>query len=187
MGVSMFSEVLGKAGYWLIGLCALFAAALQFPDMLGGVGGVGPAAITRGPDGTSGRDEPSARRPAGSIVELKAGHNGHFQTEADVNGRSIDVMVDTGASMVALTWEDAERAGIFVRDADFKGTASTANGKARYAPVVIDRIAIGDVIVRNVHGAVMERGKLTTTLLGMSFLGKLDRAEMRAGRLILEN
>lgn len=183
----MLSEVLGKAGFWLIGLCSLFVAAMQFPEAMKALDGLTAPHVATSPSEQRGQGEQAPERPAGSVVELKAGRNGHFFVEADVNGRSIDVMVDTGASMVALTYEDAERAGIYVRDGDFKGSASTANGRARYAPVVIDRISIGDVSVRNVHGAVMERGKLSTTLLGMSFLGKLDRAEMRNGRLILEN
>lgn len=180
----MLLEVLGKAGIWLVGLCMLFAAALQMPEAMTAIGIATEAAA---PATTPGDAGSTATRPAGAMVELKAGRNGHFFTAADLNGRSIDVMVDTGASMVALTAEDAERAGIFVRDQDFTQRASTANGTARYAPVVIDRISIGDVSVRNVQAAVMERGKLTTTLLGMSFLGKLDRAELRSGKLILEN
>lgn len=178
----MFSEVLGKAGFWLIGFCSLFAAALNFPETWRAIETRSTEVAAR-----PSRSEPERARPAGSVVELQAGRNGHFFTEADVNGRTIDVMVDTGASMVALTYEDAERAGIYVRENEFTGRASTANGSARFAPVVIGALSIGDVKVRGVEAAVMERGKLQTTLLGMSFLGKLERAEMRAGRLILEN
>jgi aspartyl protease family protein len=88
--------------------------------------------------------------------------------------------------LVAFTSEDAERAGIFVRQADYTQRVNTANGIARIAPVTVDRISIGDITVRNVQAAVSEPGKLQTTLLGMSFLGRLSRAEMRQGRLILE-
>lgn len=118
-------------------------------------------------------------------VELKASANGHFHTSADINGRPVEVMVDTGASIVALTFEDAERAGIFVRDSDFTHRVSTANGIARVAPVMLDRVTIGDIMVRDVKAAVTERGKLSQTLLGMSFLGKLSKAEMSRGVLLL--
>lgn len=130
--------------------------------------------------------QPSARAGGGATVELKVGSNGHFVTDADVNGRSISVMVDTGASMVALTYEDARAIGIAPRDRDFTHRVSTANGVAKVAPVVLDRIQIGDVMVRNVNAAVVEDGKLATTLLGNSFLSKLSRYEMRSGRLVLE-
>lgn len=130
----------------------------------------------------TGEGEPS---PAGT-VELRAGRNGHFDTEAQINGRSVQVMVDTGASLVALTWEDAQAAGIYVSDADFKGQVRTANGTAFVAPVMIDKLSIGDITVLGVRGVVSRPGALSTTLLGMSFLGRLTRAEMRKGTLILE-
>ena len=88
--------------------------------------------------------------------------------------------------MVALTYEDAERAGIYVRPSDFTHTVNTANGVARVAPVTIDSVAIGHITVRNVRGAVSEPGKLSGTLLGMTFLGRLSRADLRKGTLILE-
>ena len=122
----------------------------------------------------------------GSVVEIEAGGNGHFNTEADVNGRAIDVMIDTGATMVALSYEDAEHAGILLNDNDFTQSVSTANGIARVAPVTIDRISIGDITVRNVPAAVTERGRLKTSLLGMSFLRRLSRFDMRSGRLVMQ-
>ena len=112
--------------------------------------------------------------------------DGHFHADAEINGRSVQVLVDTGATMVALTYEDAERAGIYVKDSDFTQRVSTANGVGRVAPVMVDRISIGDVTVRNVRGAVVERGMLASTLLGMTFLGRLSRAEMRSGILVIE-
>ena len=119
-------------------------------------------------------------------VELKAQSNGHFFAEAEINGRPVTVMVDTGASMVALTYDDARRAGVTPRDSEFTQQANTANGIAKFASIEIDRISIGGVQVRNVRAAVMEEGKLDTTLLGMSFLNKLGRVDMRSGRLVLE-
>ena len=94
-------------------------------------------------------------------------------------------MVDTGASIVALSFEDARAIGLYVRDSDFTHRVSTANGFARIAPVTIDRISVGDIMVRDVSGAVMEPGKLGTTLLGMSFLSRLQRVDIRSGMLVL--
>jgi aspartyl protease family protein len=129
-------------------------------------------------------DESGANENDGGVT-LRAGEYGHFETAADVNGRSIDVMVDTGASLVALTYEDAERAGIFLRTADFTHSVSTANGTAKIAPVRISSISIGGITVRNIEGAVSQPGKLHKTLLGMSFLGRLSRVDMRAKTLVL--
>jgi aspartyl protease family protein len=134
-------------------------------------------------DGQAGRD--SVPASAGRTVELKAGAYGHFHARAEINGQPISVMVDTGASIVALSFEDARAIGIYVRDSDFTHRVSTANGFARIAPITIDRITVGDIMVRDVSGAVMEAGKLGTTLLGMSFLSRLQRVDIRSGMLVL--
>lgn len=149
---------------------------------------------TDGSDDEPRRDKPAAdadeapppRAPGGRTVELKAGPHGHFYSRIRVNGRDVDAMVDTGASVVALTFEDAASAGIHVRDPEFTHRVSTANGVARVAIVTLDSVAIDDITVRNVRAAVAERGKLSKTLLGMSFLGQLTRTEMSRGVLVLE-
>ncbi len=119
-------------------------------------------------------------------VQIRARSNGHYETTAHINGRPIEVMVDTGASAVALTFEDANAAGIFPRPSDFTHKVNTANGVARVAPVTLDSVSIADITVRNVRAVVAESGRLNTTLLGMSFLGKLGRAEMSRGVLTLQ-
>jgi aspartyl protease family protein len=117
--------------------------------------------------------------------ELRAQQDGHYYARAEINGRLVDVMVDTGASMVALTYEDAQSAGLSLKPSDFTGRVSTANGTAAVAPVTLDRVSIGRVLVRNVRAAVCERGKLEKTLLGMSFLSQLERVDINQGRLTL--
>jgi aspartyl protease family protein len=119
-------------------------------------------------------------------VRIEASGHGHYVTRAEINGRPIDVLVDTGASIVALTYDDARRAGVLVRDSDYTQRVSTANGQARVAPVTLDRVSIGDITVRNVPAAVSEPDSLATTLLGMSFLGRLQRVDMRPGVLVLQ-
>ena len=131
---------------------------------------------------------PPAAKPVNrdSVVEIEAERNGHFNTEADINGRSIPVMIDTGATMVVLSYEDAERAGLMLTDKDFTRSVSTANGVARVAPVTLDRVSIGNITVRDVPAAVAESGRLGTSLLGMTFLSRLSRFDMRSGRLVLQ-
>lgn len=126
-----------------------------------------------------------ARIASGASVELRASRNGHFHTETEINGRAIPVMVDTGATLVALSYEDAERAGIFLTPQDFTGSVNTANGRAKVAPVMLGRVAIGDIAIRDVPALVSEPGRLNTSLLGMSFLGRLSSFEMRSGVLLL--
>ena len=190
---STLGHAVGTAASWLfMSLC--IAGSVIYFDELRAVGrwafGVptpddrAAAAAAVADAASSGRA--SASSSLGSAVELRADRMGHFVTSAEINGRSIDVMVDTGASIVAFTWEDAERAGIYVRPADFTHRVQTANGDGRIALVTVDQISIGGITVRDVRAAVSERGKLNTTLLGMTFLSRLSRAEMRRGTLVLE-
>ncbi len=118
-------------------------------------------------------------------VTLTASRNGHFFARAYINGRPIAVMVDTGATKIALTYEDAERLGLRPHGSDFTLTTRTANGIARAAPVTLDDVRIGDVEVSDLRGSIAERGKLHITLLGMEFIRKLERFELRGRELIL--
>jgi aspartyl protease family protein len=193
---STLGAAAGIVGSWIFAAACLVCSLVYF-DELRAVGrwafGVPDpdriAAVSR-----SQAEEPAAApvssspvsSSSGSTVELRADRHGHFTANAQINGSSIDVMVDTGASIVALTWEDAERVGIFVRPSDFTHRVNTANGLARVAPVMIDQISIGGITVRDVRGTVSEPGKLNGTLLGMTFLGRLSRAELRRGTLLLE-
>lgn len=127
------------------------------------------------------------RTSGGTTVELKAGAQGHYFAAVEINGRLVDVMVDTGATMVALTHEDARRAGLRLRAADYTQSVQTANGEARYAPVMLDKVSIGNITVRDVAAAVAEPGRLHMTLLGMSFLGRLQRVDMRPGQMTLKD
>lgn len=128
---------------------------------------------------------PPARSSSGRKVEIKAGAHGHYYANVDINGRALDVLVDTGASMVALSYEDARRLNLFMRQSDFTMAVQTANGEARFAPVVLDKVSIGHITVRHVQAAVAEPGKLGKTLLGMSFLSRLERVDMRPGVMLL--
>ena len=133
--------------------------------------------------------QPTASPAAASLANgrevLDAHADGHYYARAEINGRPLNVMVDTGASMVALTYEDAERAGLRLRPSDFTARVGTANGIAAVAPVTLDRVTIGRITVRNVEAAVTERGRMDKTLLGMSFLSRLDRVDISSGRLLL--
>ncbi len=124
---------------------------------------------------------------SGSTVELRADQSGHYRTRASINGRHVPVMVDTGATVVVLTHDDARRAGIFLKPSDYKIPVSTANGTTHVAPVDLDSISIGDITVRNVRAAVAQHGQLAVTLLGMTFLSRLERVDMRSGMMLLKH
>ncbi|MBX9926023.1 MAG: TIGR02281 family clan AA aspartic protease [Hyphomicrobiaceae bacterium] len=133
--------------------------------------------------------EPEPDKPArrGTLVELRADRSGHYQAEIEINGRRVDALVDTGATLVALTYEDAQRLGIYLRDGDFTMVTNTANGTARAAPITLDRVEIGPIQIRNVQASVSEPGRMRTNLLGMSFLSRVTKFESGAGRLVIHD
>ena len=136
---------------------------------------------------TPARPSPQREEPLFShSAQLSRGRDGHFRASASINGRTIPVLVDTGATLVALSYEDALAAGVSVGASDFRYVSNTANGQARFARVTLDSVRIGNVSVQNVDAAVSQPGKLGTTLLGMSFLGQLRSVEMKGGLLVLE-
>lgn len=110
---------------------------------------------------------------------------GQFQTAIEIGGQRLPAMVDTGASYVALSYEDADRIGIRPLPADFKYAVSTANGRAFVAKVELPSVRLGSIEVRDVTALVSSRGQLGQTLLGMSFLSRLSSVKMDHGRLLL--
>lgn len=178
-------SLLGEAVSWLVAAALLAGGIIFYGDLRSQIAaGLGVTATTGSNPGSAIAEAPTPRKGSAGI-ELKARSDGHYYAKAEINGRPADVMVDTGASLVALTYEDAERAGIRVRPSDFTQSVRTANGIARFALVRLDRVSIGSITVRDVQAGVAERGKLAITLLGMSFLSRLERVDMREGRLLL--
>ena len=128
---------------------------------------------------------PAIRLMAARTVELEAKRGGHFIVRAEINRTPVTVLVDTGATKVALSYEDADRAGLRPRLLDFTIPVATANGTAKAASVVLRQVEIENILVRDVEALVLQKGALRGTLLGMSFLKRLSSFRMEDGRLIL--
>jgi len=114
--------------------------------------------------------------PDGSI-SFYASNNGHFMIDATVHSQVVHFLLDTGASRVTLTQQDAKRIGINTDALKYNVPLSTANGTSFAAPIVIDEIHVGNIVVRDVFAYVSKSG-LDTSLLGMSFLNRLTRYEV---------
>jgi aspartyl protease family protein len=108
----------------------------------------------------------------GSAIVLTAGRNGHFRTIGQINGKSIEFMLDTGASSVVISQADADRLGIDYKHAPL-GLAETANGTAPFKLVILNSVRIGDVEVANVEAAVIP-ANMRGALLGNSFLTRFQ-------------
>jgi aspartyl protease family protein len=118
-------------------------------------------------------------------VEVARGNTGEFPVAVQVNGARVPMVLDTGASSVVLTREDAKAAGLPLEVLAYSVGIDTANGRARAAPVTLDRVAIGGLVERAVPALVAQPGQLKTSLLGMSFLNRLQSWEVRGDRLVL--
>jgi len=120
-------------------------------------------------------------------VVIQKAMGGQFATEISVNGEPVGVMVDTGASLIALAYDDAERLGLEPENLSYSQPVSTANGQALAAIVTLDEVAIGPIVRRDVRALVSEDGALSQSLLGMNFIGELSSFEMRRDELILRD
>ena len=107
-----------------------------------------------------------------NIIRLERAGDGHFYTDAMVNGAPIRFLVDTGASSIARSPEDAQRAGLAFGSGDFTGSAQTAGGLVATKPVMLDRVAIGPLEATQVEGAIVQSG-LGISLLGQSWLRRV--------------
>lgn len=118
-------------------------------------------------------------------IEVPRSFDGHYNLTVEINGAPVDVMVDTGATDLVLTMEDAEAAGLDVDSLRFSDQAMTANGVVATAPVRLDSVRLGDVVQQNVRASV-NGGEMAGSLLGMSYLERFGRIEISGGRLVLE-
>jgi aspartyl protease family protein len=132
--------------------------------------------------------QPTAAAAAASSrsVIVPRDARGHFLVDGAVDGRRLSFMVDTGASVVALTASDAARLGVHPAQREFVTEVRTANGTVRAAPTRLDRVEVGDLVVRDVAAVVLPDEALSDNLLGLSFLSKLRRFEYSDGHLVLE-
>ena len=119
----------------------------------------------------------------GSVVSIPR-TNGQFFAQGRVNSGSVRFLIDTGASTIALTPEDARKAGVDLRRLEFTVPVDTANGRTMAANVMLRDVRIGGVRVNNVRGLFIAEG-LQISLLGMTFLGELQKVEVMPNQLIL--
>jgi len=127
----------------------------------------------------------SQQQPLGRKVLVQADARGHFLAAFKVNGRPVDAMVDTGATMVALNVSTARKVGISLQPADFRHEVDTANGKVKVAVTEIASLQIGRIAVDHVPAVVLDDRALRTNLIGMSFLQRLGKFQVQDGTLLL--
>ncbi len=120
----------------------------------------------------------------GSELMIPAAENGHFYVDAVVNGTPLPFMVDTGATFVVVSRETAADLGLRPANHEFTVRVQTANGIIRSAPVTLRQFQIGSLTIRDVEALVTDT-PLGGSLLGLSFLGRLESYEVQRDRLVL--
>jgi aspartyl protease family protein len=128
---------------------------------------------------------PGRAATRGRVVEIARGRGGEFGISTKVNGGTVPMVLDTGASAVVLTQEAAKAAGLPIEVLSYSVTVDTANGKTRAASVTLDSVGVGGVVERSVPALIAQPGQLRTSLLGMSFLNRLESWEVRGDKLIM--
>lgn len=171
----MFKQAAIMAAAVTSALCSaqgLLAYASSRPEPVAMVGQAAP-----GP-------APAVADASGRAAQIAKSADGHYWAQAEVDGRWVKFLVDTGASAVALTGDDARRLGIDVASLDYVRPVMTANGATKAAMVTLSHISVAGARVDDVQAMVVREG-LPTSLLGMSFLGRLQRFEATRTALIL--
>jgi aspartyl protease family protein len=123
---------------------------------------------------------------AGGFVRIRSDRSGHYVSDVDFNGRRFRAIVDTGATLIAIRYEDARALGLITPSDRFDIRVNTANGEARAKRVQLRSVRIGAIQIDNVEAMVLDEGMLGQNLLGMSFLRRLSRFEVKRGVLELE-
>ncbi|WP_305679037.1 TIGR02281 family clan AA aspartic protease [Bosea sp. (in: a-proteobacteria)] len=179
---------------WALGIAGSAAlSAVVYGDRLARLVGVedapSAASMTTGersaPLRTDQAKAVAARPSEPPTLTVAADYRGHYVVHPSIDNLRIQMLVDTGASVVALTAKDARALGIQPSRADYKMTLSTANGTVKGARVNLREVRLGSILVRNVEAVVLPEGALSMSLLGTSFLGKLRGYEVQTGRMVL--
>lgn len=128
---------------------------------------------------------PPSASATGAILSTDG--NGHFRASALVNGQSVGMIVDTGASSVVLTEADARMIGLAPSPSQYSGSATTAGGMVKVAPITLARIAVNGIERRNVAAVVAQGNTLPASLLGQSYLSQLGEVRISGGQMTLHD
>ncbi len=181
--------MLGRVVFFAVVLSAIAVSAPQLaPGLLSAAfrTGDGPAAADQAPAARAVQPlPPDDSRDDSRHVTLSANPEGHFVAEATIDGGSVVVMVDTGATLVALRDTTARHLGIYPAQSDYSERLSTANGVVMAARVTLYEVRLGSLVLRDVPAVIVPGEALPVDLLGLSFLSRLSKYEFTGRQLVL--
>jgi aspartyl protease family protein len=168
---------------WIVG-SACFSVMRMMPQLTGLTPAASPAMALSGPTTSGAPAKPSQSGPR--QVTIAPDSRGHHTVFAEIGGTRLRLLVDSGASIVTLTSNDALNLGFKPRPDEFTVGFNTANGRVNGARILLPWLVIGDIVVERVDAVVLPREALSISLLGQSFLKRLKGYEVVQGRLILK-
>lgn len=162
-----YGKMFRQAGVWLLIFMGLVAIVASWQDIR-----------------QSGQTTSFQQSQDGAIIIPKE-IDGHFHLTLTINDRPIDFLVDTGASDIVLTREDAARVGFDPNRLDYWGMANTANGTVRLATIRLETVRLGEFIDKNIRASV-NKAPMEKSLLGMRYLSKFRAIEISNDQMILK-
>lgn len=129
----------------------------------------------------------TASYAVGRSMRIAPDPQGHFSGAFRINGQTVEGLVDTGATYVAMNLSTARLLGVNPPAGAFTHGVSTANGQTSAARVTLERMEIGPIEVEDVEAFVLDDSKLSITLIGMSFMNRLESFRVEDGELLLVN
>jgi aspartyl protease family protein len=160
--------------------------ALVAPDLVSNfVSDAAPARTPAPPVKAEVAQNASVSTSATAETVIDADRGGQYAAIVEINGQPVRMLVDTGATMVVISYETARRLGLQVMSSDYTARVQTATGVAAVAPVTLREVTLGSIYLGEVQALVADRNAGPMELLGMSFLRRLASVEQRSGRLIL--
>jgi len=162
-----YGKMFRQAGIWLLIFMGLVAIVASWQDIR-----------------QSGQTMSFQQSEDGAIIIPKE-IDGHFHLTVTINDRPIDFLVDTGASDIVLTREDAARVGFDPNRLDYWGMANTANGTVRLATIRLETVRLGEFIDKNIRASV-NKAPMEKSLLGMRYLSKFRAIEISNDQMILK-
>jgi aspartyl protease family protein len=166
--------------FWSLGIAGVTGLlALNYAEDLARVTQAEPVPVA------ASASPPAASQDERRSLTINADYRGHFIVHPSIENSRVKMMVDTGASFIALTDADARALGVRPDRSAYDYALSTANGVVKGAQVRLREVRLGEILVRDVEAVVLPAGVLGMSLLGTSFLRKLSGYEVRGGRMIL--
>jgi aspartyl protease family protein len=166
-------------GVAICGSIAMAVAAVQLREARG------RTAATAQPVAATAAIPPGQQPAQGNMAILYADRNGHFMADVQVRGIPIRTLVDTGATLVSFSAEDAARFGLRAEPGQRRAPFSTANGVVMASVVTVPEMRLQGITVYDVEAAIMPKGAMQGTLLGMSFMKKLQSYESRGSSMVM--